>query len=115
MSVEAEVAVKRLRPIIPHTVFPWKRCDTDRLRASTKEFVDTLMAPSGTPPAEEELWVKLRDGILSVLKSEVPSKMTPCHYSQPWVTRQLSVAERLGYFQWLRFPTRALTGLNTKS
>ena len=39
MYVEADVAVKRLKPI-PHKVFRWKRCDTDRLRASTKEFVD---------------------------------------------------------------------------
>ena len=92
VSVEAEVAVERRRPIIPHTVFPWKRCDTDRLRASTKEFVVTLIAPSGTPPVVEELWVKLRDGILSILESEVPSKMTSCRYSQPWVTRQILVA-----------------------
>ena len=74
MSEEAQVAVKRPRPIIPPRVLPWKRCDTDRLRASTKEFVDTLMAPSGIPLVVEELWVKLRDGILSILESELRVK-----------------------------------------
>ncbi|XP_071500419.1 uncharacterized protein [Diadema antillarum] len=64
------------------------------IRETMGSFADTFLAETSLDTPIENQWMEIKNKILSVLEKDVPSKMTSCRFSQPWITAELKRLSR---------------------
>ena len=66
----------------------------DEIREELESFAETHLSQMSLETPVETQWSQIKSKILSVVENQVPSKMTTCIFSQPWITANLKRLSR---------------------
>ncbi|XP_071503755.1 uncharacterized protein [Diadema antillarum] len=89
----ADIRAKLQRPS-RRKIYLWKKANMVAIRETMGSFADTFLAETSLDTPIENQWMEIKNKILSVLEKDVPSKMTSCRFSQPWITAELKRLSR---------------------
>ncbi|XP_063969561.1 uncharacterized protein LOC135157548 [Lytechinus pictus] len=89
----ADIRAKIQRPI-KRKVYLWKKANMDTIREAMASFAESYLAQTSLDTPVESQWTEIKSKILSALEEDVPSKMTSCRFSQPWITTELKRLSR---------------------
>lgn len=87
----ADIRAKLQRPI-RRKIYLWKNANMDR--EELESFAETHLSQMSLETPVETQWLQIKGKILSVVENQVPSKMTTCRFSQPWITTDLKQLSR---------------------
>ena len=89
----ADIRAKPHRPV-RRKIHLWKNANMEGIREDMESFTDAYLSHTSLDTPVETQWTQIKSKILSVLDNRVPSKMTTCRFSQPWITADLKRLSR---------------------
>lgn len=75
-------------------IYLWKRADIDGMRREASVFSEEFLSRFTPDSNIETMWTAIKEKLLSLRESFVPSKMTSSRFHQPWVNTEVKRLSR---------------------
>ena len=77
--------IKRRKPI-KRTIRLWKKANVDGLKRDVRNFATLFLSNHSPTHCVNTMWETIKDNLLQILDSNVPTKQSTSKIHQPWIT-----------------------------